>query len=118
MRSTACTSLEHEHVEQRTRVKCIVDRDSHAIYFSRGVLPANKDGLVRPFPAPFQQQNYLLHLGLACFDREFLAEYCRMPPTPLMVRCTARPLPQSGSAMQHGLRRLRFLHSRHDVISL
>ncbi|KAK9905929.1 hypothetical protein WJX75_009121 [Coccomyxa subellipsoidea] len=83
--STACTSLEHEHVEQRTRVKCIVDRDGHAIYFSRGVLPANKDGLVRPFPAPFQQQPYLLHLGLACFDREFLAEYCRMPPTPLML---------------------------------
>ncbi|CAL8471994.1 g11536 [Coccomyxa elongata] len=83
--STACTPLDHERVEQRTRVKCILDRHGHAIYFSRGVLPANKDGAVRPFPAPFQQQPYLLHLGLACFDRAFLAEYCRMAPTPLML---------------------------------
>ncbi len=83
--STACTPLEHEHVEHRTRVKCIVDCDGHAMYFSRGMLPANKDGVVRPFPAPFQHQPYLLHLGLACFDRAFLAQYCRMPPTPLMV---------------------------------
>ena len=83
--STACTPLEHEHVEQRTRVKCILDRHGHAIYFSRGMLPANKDGKVKSFPAPFQHQPYLLHLGLACFDRAFLAEYCRMAPTPLMV---------------------------------
>lgn len=72
-------------MEQRTRVKCIVDRHSHALYFSRGVLPANKEGRVKAFPAPYQDQPYLLHLGLACFDRAFLAEYCRMAPTPLMV---------------------------------
>lgn len=72
-------------VEQRTRVKVILDRWGHAIYFSRGVLPANKDGRVRDYPTPFRDQPYLLHLGLACFDRAFLAQYCRMPPTPLMV---------------------------------
>ena len=37
------------------------------------------------FPAPFEKTPYLLHLGLACFDRAFLAAYCDMPPTPLMV---------------------------------
>ncbi len=72
-------------MEQRTRVKCILDCSGHAIYFSRGPLPANKDGCVRNFPPPFAGQPYLLHLGLACFDRAFLAQYCRMPPTPLMV---------------------------------
>ena len=39
------------------------------------------------FPPPFERTPYLLHLGLACFDRAFLAEYCAMPPTPLMVCC-------------------------------
>jgi 3-deoxy-manno-octulosonate cytidylyltransferase (CMP-KDO synthetase) len=85
MCSTACTPLDHNLVEQRTRVKCILDRSGNAMYFSRGVLPANKDGAVRRFPTPFQEQPYLLHLGLACFDRDFLAQYCQMPPTPLMV---------------------------------
>ena len=36
-----------------------------------------------------QANPYLLHLGLQCYDRHFLSEYCRMPATPLMVwaRC-------------------------------
>ena len=40
---------------------------------------------VSAFPPPFQDTPYLLHLGLACFDRAFLAQYCDLPPTPLMV---------------------------------
>lgn len=35
--------------------------------------------------ALLQENPYLLHLGLQCYDRRFLAEYCRMPATPLMV---------------------------------
>lgn len=84
--STACTPLAHEDVDTRVRVKCILDRFGYAMYFSRGVLPQNKDGQVRDYPTPFQDRPYLLHLGLACFDRGFLAQYCKMPPTPLMVR--------------------------------
>ncbi len=83
--STACTPLAHEDVDTRVRVKCILDRFGYAMYFSRGVLPQNKDGQVRDYPTPFQDRPYLLHLGLACFDRGFLAQYCKMPPTPLMV---------------------------------
>lgn len=41
-------------------------------------------------PSATQASPYLLHLGLQCYDRQFLSEYCRMPATPLMVwaRCT------------------------------
>ena len=70
----------------RQRVKCVTDAAGYAIYFSRSVIPGNKDGAVRPFPQPFAQQPHLLHLGLQCYDRRFLREYCRMAPTPLMVR--------------------------------
>ncbi len=69
----------------RQRVKCVTDKKGYALYFSRGVLPSNKDGEVRAYPQPFQDKPYLLHLGLQCYERRFLAEYCRMPPTPLMV---------------------------------
>ena len=104
------------------------DQHGYAIYFSRGALPANKDGEVRcatvpavpaapaaasppgsprrrasthllpyprpppiatctrrPYPTPFHDRPYLLHLGLQCYDRAFLRTYCAMPPTPLQV---------------------------------
>ncbi|PRW32681.1 3-deoxy-manno-octulosonate mitochondrial isoform A [Chlorella sorokiniana] len=83
--STACTPLAHKEVPLRQRVKCITDQNGYAIYFSRGVLPSNKDGEVRSYPTPFQEKPYLLHLGLQCYDRQFLRHYCRMPPTPLQM---------------------------------
>lgn len=69
----------------RQRVKCVTDSAGYALYFSRGAIPGNKDGAVRSFPAPWADKPYLLHLGLQCYDRHFLTEYCKMPPTPLMV---------------------------------
>ena len=69
----------------RQRVKCVTDSAGYALYFSRGAIPWNKDGAVRSFPAPWEDKPYLLHLGLQCYDRNFLTEYCRMAPTPLMV---------------------------------
>ncbi len=79
-------------MQLRQRVKCVTDVNGYALYFSRGMLPHNKEGAPRPFPSPFQDKPYLLHLGLQCYDRHFLSKYCVMPPTPLMVR--PPPLPQ------------------------
>lgn len=84
--STACTPLDLQDVALPHRVKVILDKDGYAIYFSRGLLPCNKSGKPRAFPPPFADKPYLLHLGIACFDRAFLAEYCRLPATPHMVR--------------------------------
>ena len=39
----------------------------------------------RGYPLPWHDKPYLLHLGLQCYDRHFLKEYCRLPPTPLQV---------------------------------
>ncbi|GAB4822245.1 hypothetical protein N2152v2_009291 [Parachlorella kessleri] len=83
--STACTPLPDDEVPLRQRVKCVADQQGYAIYFSRGVIPHNKDGLVRRYPMPFEDLPYLLHLGLQCYDRAFLTRYCKMPPTPLML---------------------------------
>lgn len=76
----------------RQRVKCVTDSAGYALYFSRGALPWNKDGEVRAYPKPWADKPYLLHLGLQCYDRHFLTEYCRMAPTPLMVNtCLTQP---------------------------
>ncbi|KAL4424588.1 hypothetical protein ABPG77_009172 [Micractinium sp. CCAP 211/92] len=83
--STACTPLAHSEVPLRQRVKCITDQHGYAIYFSRGMVPHNKDGVVRSYPTPWHEKPYLLHLGLQCYDRCFLREYCRLPPTPLQM---------------------------------
>lgn len=83
--STACTSLDLEEVELAHRVKVILDKQGYAMYFSRGVLPSNKSSKAKTFPPPFQDQPYLLHLGIACFDRDFLRKYCQLPATPCMV---------------------------------
>ena len=41
-RSTACTPLAHDQVVMRQRVKCVMDANGYAIYFSRSPIPGNK----------------------------------------------------------------------------
>ncbi len=41
-RSTACTPLAHDQVAMRQRVKCVMDANGYAIYFSRSTIPGNK----------------------------------------------------------------------------
>lgn len=98
--STACTPLRHDEVPLRQRVKCVTDRAGYALYFSRGVLPANKDGEVRDYPPPFQRVPYLLHLGLQCFDAAFLDVYAALPSTPLMLMEDLEQL----KVLEHGYR--------------
>ena len=85
LRSTACTPLRREDVSSTSRVKVITDLNGYALYFSRGVLPGNKSGEPQRFPVPFHDHQYLLHLGLQCYDSRFLKTYCHLPATPLMV---------------------------------
>ncbi|XP_052157513.1 3-deoxy-manno-octulosonate cytidylyltransferase [Oryza glaberrima] len=77
--STAVTALKPEDASDTNRVKCVLDNQGYAIYFSRGLIPFNKSGKVNPqFP-------YLLHLGIAGFDSKFLKIYPELPPTPLQL---------------------------------
>ncbi|KAL4563209.1 hypothetical protein LXL04_027245 [Taraxacum kok-saghyz] len=77
--STAVTSLKAEDACDPNRVKCVVDNNGYAIYFSRGLIPFNKSGKVNPcFP-------YLLHLGIQSYDAKFLKIYPELPPTPLQL---------------------------------
>merc|ERR1712216_1118911 len=79
--STPVTPLKHEEVKMQGRVKCITDVNGYAIYFSRGMLPNNKKGEVDT------SFDYWLHLGLQCYDREFLKLFPKIPATPMQPTC-------------------------------
>jgi 3-deoxy-manno-octulosonate cytidylyltransferase (CMP-KDO synthetase) len=58
-------------------VKVVVGLRGQAIYFSRSVIPFNRDAtaeLLNP---------YYLHLGIYAYRREFLLNFASWPPTPL-----------------------------------
>ena len=56
-------------------VKVVVDAAGRALYFSRALIPHDRDGDAGK-PA-------LKHLGLYVYRREFLLEFARLAPTPL-----------------------------------
>jgi len=58
-------------------VKCVIDEDSHALYFSRALIPSGKTGKWR------EDFTYYKHIGLYGFRREFLLRYSDLEPTPL-----------------------------------
>lgn len=65
--------LEPADVTSPNFVKAVVDRQGHALYFSRSVIPYPR--------ATFTK--YWKHLGLYAFRAEFLQKYVKLPPTPL-----------------------------------
>ncbi|MBS0655155.1 MAG: 3-deoxy-manno-octulosonate cytidylyltransferase [Verrucomicrobia bacterium] len=58
-------------------VKCVMNQQGEALYFSRSPIPA-----VRPGSPP---ASYFQHLGIYAFRREFLLKYGTLPTTPLQI---------------------------------
>ena len=58
-------------------VKVVLDGRGRALYFTRALVPYARDRDEPPAAAP------LKHVGLYVYRREFLAEYVRLPETPL-----------------------------------
>lgn len=105
--STAVTSLKPEDGLDPNRVKCVVDNNGYAIYFSRGLIPFNKSGQVNPnFP-------YLLHLGIQSYDAKFLGIYPQLPSTPLQLEEDLEQL----KVLENGykMKVIRVNHDAHGV---
>ncbi len=60
-------------------VKCTIDQNQNALYFSRSLIPANKTGRFCP------QSRYYKHLGIYGYRSDFLLEYARLPKSPLQI---------------------------------
>lgn len=59
-------------------VKVARNQLGHAMYFSRALIPHDRDA----DPGTLNPESYLKHLGLYAYRRGFLAEYVTLPPTP------------------------------------
>jgi len=84
-------------------VKVVVDRDDHALYFSRLPIPYGRDGSAAAYK----------HIGLYAYRRSFLMAFAALPQTPLE---TAEALEQL-RALEHGFR-IRTPETVHDSLGV
>lgn len=105
--STPVTPLDFKDALNTGRVKCIVDQNDYAIYFSRGLVPHNKNGEVD------HAHTYWLHLGLQCYEANFLKMYPTLEPTPCQLQEDLEQL----KAIEHGykIKVIKVEHSAHGV---
>ena len=78
-------------------VKIVVNQLGHAIYFSRSLVPYDRDAHLAGKPSTVQ---YVKHPGLYAYRRSFLLRYVTLPATPLEE---AEKLEQL-RAIEHGYR--------------
>ncbi len=91
--ATACTGFKSmEDVRNPNMVKVVCSESGQAIYFSRSVIPFDRDGT-----APEASQ-YGLHLGIYAYRRAFLMQFADWKPTRLEL---AEKLEQL-RAIEHG----------------
>lgn len=62
---------------QTSCVKVVCSQKGQALYFSRSPIPCDRDG-----NGPMGGE-FLVHMGVYAFDREALAQFCQLPPSPL-----------------------------------
>jgi len=72
-----------EEIFNPNAVKVVLDKDGHALYFSRAPIPWHRDGFANveaPLPEGFP---WLRHIGIYAYSVGFLRRYVAWPPSPL-----------------------------------
>jgi 3-deoxy-manno-octulosonate cytidylyltransferase (CMP-KDO synthetase) len=93
--STAVVKIDNaEDAANPSVVKCVMDKQNNALYFTRALLPAGHTLKMRP------GINYYRHMGVYCFRKHFLMQYADLPPSPLQL---AEDLEQL-KILEHGFR--------------
>jgi 3-deoxy-manno-octulosonate cytidylyltransferase (CMP-KDO synthetase) len=88
MTTPACP-LDITDRKNSNRVKVVVDRKWKALYFSRSLIPYDRDGIWEgsksreKTPGKAPQSFYLRHLGLYAYRNEFLQTFVKLKPGPL-----------------------------------
>ncbi len=77
MTTPACP-MSAEMAEDPNRVKVVLDKNNRALYFSRSIIPYDRDMTVCQENRP-----YLRHLGLYVFRNAFLQKFVALPPSRL-----------------------------------
>lgn len=93
--ATLVTPLEtEEEAYHPSIVKCVIDQQHNALYFSRSLIPGNKQ---RRFSS---HTSYYRHIGLYVYRPSFLLRYQALPITPLQLEEDLEQL----KALEHGYR--------------
>lgn len=87
--TTAACPMKLEDVGNPNKVKVVVDKRDRAMYFSRSVIPFDRDGRVHELcnldgsnkSVSLHGHGYLRHLGLYAFRMGFLQEFVRLGPS-------------------------------------
>lgn len=83
-----------EDARSSSVVKCVMDQQQNALYFSRASIPSNKQQRFNP------QGPYYHHMGLYVYRPAFVLHYQTLSPTPLQL---AEDLEQL-KVLEHGYR--------------
>jgi len=75
MVSAMCPIKTTFELKDSNNVKVVTDINSKAIYFSRSIIPFNREGV------DFSQLSYYKHLGIYGYTKAFLIEFSKMKPT-------------------------------------
>lgn len=71
---TCIKSISQEEAQDPNLVKVVLDEKKHALYFSRSLIPYNRDG---------GEVEYFGHLGIYAFSNQSLQEFCNLSKSPL-----------------------------------
>jgi 3-deoxy-manno-octulosonate cytidylyltransferase (CMP-KDO synthetase) len=101
MATLAVRTRDLDLLSEPNTVKVVVDNENNALYFSRS-------------PIPFQASDYFLqHIGVYGYQRDFLLEFCKFPPSRLEK---AEKLEQL-RILEHG-HRIKVVESAHSTLSV
>jgi 3-deoxy-manno-octulosonate cytidylyltransferase (CMP-KDO synthetase) len=90
--ATLVTKLDIEEFFNPSIVKCVLDQQGYALYFSRSLIPFNRK---IPFDPLYP---YLRHIGVYAYRPSFLLTYHSLPATPLQLMEDLEQL----KALEHG----------------
>jgi 3-deoxy-manno-octulosonate cytidylyltransferase (CMP-KDO synthetase) len=94
MATLAAPLDDEEEARNPSIVKCILDLNQNALYFSRALIPSNKNQQFNPLSF------YLRHIGLYVYRPNFLLHYQTLKPTPLQLEEDLEQL----KVLEHGYR--------------
>lgn len=78
--STACVRIDNaKDAHDPSVVKCTINQNGQALYFSRAMIPYGKTGEFN------SELIYYKHFGIYCYRKDFLLKYSSLPHTPLQL---------------------------------
>lgn len=86
--------MTEEEAHNPSIVKCVLDQQNNALYFSRTLIPSNKKKSFNP------RIPYYRHIGLYVYRPKFLLHYQTLEPTPLQLEEDLEQL----KVLEHGFR--------------